>query len=303
MHPTKKDRLGIYTFLAPGLLLFIVFFIIPIGYIAVVSLMEWNGMTTPVFVGLDNFVSLFKNGIFLKSINNNLIWAFVGAFVQVPLAMIMAMIIARKPRGWKIFRTVYFFPQVISGVAMAAMWQAVYNAEYGLLNGILSLFGRADLARNWLGRTETAFPALLIYWVFYIGYYMVIILSEITSIDESYYEAASIDGASSIQQDIHITFPLIVHNSLLTCVTLVAAMGLRQFEQVYMMTNGGPANSTSVMVLYLYKRMQDLKYGLANATGIVLILMGALVITLLRQLFKDRDLSASLQKEKRGARK
>lgn len=246
-------------------------------------------MTTPVFVGFDNFLTLFNNRVFRRSVTNNLLWSLMGAFVQVPLAMIMGMIIARKPRGWKLFRTVYFFPQVISGVALATMWQAVYNAEYGLLNGIMKLVGRADLCRNWLGTIQSAFPALLLYWVFYIGYYMVIMLSEITSIDETYYEAAAIDGANAIQQDLHITFPLIVHNSLLTCVTLAAVMGLRQFEQVYMMTNGGPANSTSVMVLFLYKRMQDYKYGQANATGVTLILMGMFVITLLRLIFKERE--------------
>lgn len=290
MHPTRKDYLGIASFLAPGILLFITFFIIPIGYIAVVSLMEWNGMTAPTFVGIDNFVKLFGKSAFQRSVRNNLLWALAGSLVQVPMAMIMGMILARKPRGWKLFRTVYFFPQVISGVAMATMWQAVYNAEYGLLNGIVTLLGRPDLCRNWLGTLQSAFPAMLIYWVFYIGYYMVIMLSEITGIDETYYEAAAIDGANPIQQDIHITFPLIAHNSLLTCVTLAAVMGLRQFEQVYMMTNGGPANRTSVMVLYLYKSMQNYKYGEANATGVTLILMGVMVITLLRFVFKERDI-------------
>lgn len=201
--------------------------------------------------------------------------------------MLMALILARKPHGWKFFRTVYFFPQVVSGIALAMLWQAVFNSEFGLLNGFLELIGLGQYATNWLGNPKTAFFAVVIYWVCYIGYYMVIMMSEITGIDESYYEAAEIDGANKIQQDIHITIPL-MKNSLLTCVTLATVLGLRTFEQVYIMTNGGPANRTSVMVMYLYKQMQSNNYGKANAAAMVLIVVGTCVILCIRKLFNLR---------------
>lgn len=286
MKPTKKDKWGMALFMTPGLLLFLVFFIIPVGYVLVVSTLKWNGMTEPSFVGLQNYQNLFNDPVFRKSVVNNVVWALVATCVQVPLSLLMALILGDKPKGWRMFRTVYFFPQVISGVALAMLWSAMYNSEYGVINGMLRAIGRADLAVNWLGTLSTAFPALLIYWVFYVGYYMVIMMSDLSAVDISYYEAAEIDGASKIQRAWFISIPMI-KSSVLTCVTLAAVLGLRQFEQVYLLTNGGPANSTSVMVLYLYKQVQNLRYGSASATAVMLILLGVIVILGLRALFKS----------------
>ena len=287
MKPTKSDRKVLIAFLAPAIALVLLFFVIPVIYVAVVSLLKWNGLTSAEFKGVDNFIALFKDKAFLRSILNNVIWAATAAAIQVPLAMLMAIILSRKPKGWKFFRTVYFFPQVISGIALATMWRHIYNAESGLLNGLLRLVGLGHLATDWLGGMDTALPSVLIYWVFYVGYYMVIMMADITTIDESYYEAALLDGATPFQQAIHITIPLIKNTSLLTCVTLASVMGLRQFEQVYLLTNGQPANTTSTMVLYLYKQMQTGNYGRSSAAAIVLIIVGALFIVTIRKLFEE----------------
>lgn len=289
MKPTRSDKLPLYAFMAPAIALILLFFVIPVIYVAVISLLKWNGITEAEFRGFQNFALLFKDKTFIRSVINNVIWAAVAACIQVPLAMLMAIILSRKPRGWKFFRTVYFFPQVISGIALATMWRSIYNAESGLLNGLLRAVGLGHLAVDWLGTIETAFPAVLIYWVFYVGYYMVIMMADITTIDESYYEAALIDGATEFQQAIHITIPLIKRTSLLTCITLASVMGLRQFEQVYMLTNGQPAGSTSTIVLYLYKKLQDANYGLASASAIILIVVGALFIILIRTLFAEHQ--------------
>ena len=293
MKLTKSDKGPLFAFLAPAVFLVVMFFVIPVIYVCVVSLLKWDGISAPIFRGFANFTKLFNDKAFVRSITNNIIWAAVAACIQVPLAMLMAIILSRKPKGWKFFRTVYFFPQVISGIALATMWRAVYNAETGLLNKLLISVGAGGLACDWLGGIKTAFPACLIYWVFYIGYYMVIMMADITTIDETYYEAATIDGATDFQQAIHITIPLIKNSSLLTCVTLASVMGLRQFEQVYMLTNGGPANKTSTIVLYLYKKLQDSNYGMAAASAIVLIIIGAVFIVCIRKLFEERRKGAA----------
>lgn len=287
MKTSRQDKFGIVLFLIPGLLLFCLFFIIPVIYVMATSFMQWDGITSPIFAGLENYKTIFADKTFRRSVGNNVTWALVAGFVQVPLAMLMALILARKPGGWKFFRTVYFFPQVVSGIALAMLWQAVYNSEFGLLNGFLRLIGLEQYCTNWLGNPNTAFAAVVVYWVFYIGYYMVIMMSEITGIDECFYEAAEIDGATKIQQDLRITIPL-MKNSLLTCITLATVLGLRTFEQVYIMTNGGPANRTSVMVMYLYKQMQSNNYGKANAAAVTLIVVGTCVILLIRKLFNLR---------------
>lgn len=293
MKLTNKDKGPLVAFLAPAVFLVVLFFVLPVIYVCVVSFLKWDGISEPVFRGISNFTKLFKDKAFVRSITNNIIWAAVAACIQVPLAMLMAIILSRKPKGWKFFRTVYFFPQVISGIALATLWRAVYNAETGLLNNMLTSLGMGSLACDWLGGIKTAFQACLIYWVFYIGYYMVIMMADITTIDDTYYEAATIDGATDLQQAIHITIPLIKNSSLLTCVTLASVMGLRQFEQVYMLTNGGPANRTSTIVLYLYKKLQDSNYGMAAASAVILIIIGALFIVCIRKLFNERRKGAA----------
>ncbi len=299
MKLTRSDRSPLIAFLAPALAIMLVFFVIPVIYVIVVSFLKWNGISAPAFANVTNFLKLFKDKSFVRSVTNNIIWALVAGFIQVPLAMVMAIILSRRPRGWKFFRTVYFFPQVISGIALATLWRAIYSADTGLLNGLLRALGMGDKARDWLGTVETAFPAVLIYWVFYVGYYMVIMMADISTIDSAYYEAATLDGASDFQQAIYITIPLIKKTSLLTCVTLASVLGLRQFEQVYMLTNGGPANTTSTMVLYMYKKMQDTNYGMASATAAILIVVGVIFIVCIRALFTADERTGG--KRRRGA--
>ncbi len=300
MKLERSDRGPLVAFMLPALVMMLVFFIIPVLYVIVVSFLKWDGISEAAFRNIRNYALLFKDKAFTRSIVNNVIWALVAGFIQVPLAMVMAIILSRKPRGWKFFRTVYFFPQVISGIALATLWRAIYSADSGLLNGLLNAVGMGHLAKDWLGNISSAFPAVLIYWIFYVGYYMVIMMADITTIDSSYYEAATIDGATDFQQAIHITIPLIKKTSLLTCVTLASVMGLRQFEQVYMLTNGGPANTTSTIVLYMYKKMQDANYGMASASAVILILVGVVFIVCIRKLFAGRDEQAA---RARGARR
>lgn len=287
MKVRKSDKIGIVLFLLPALILFTVFFIVPLVSICYMSLFKWNGISAAQFTGFANYKALFLDSVFLRSIRNNVIWAFAACLIQVPLALLMALILSGKPKGWKIFRTVYFFPQVISGIAIAMLWSAVFNSEYGILNGLLRAVGLENLTKNWLGDPSTAFICVLLYGLLYIGYFMVIMMAGITSIDETYYEAARIDGANKLQMNIHITIPLIRY-SIATCMTLAAVFGLRTFEQVYLLTNGGPANRTSVVVLYLYNQMRDNNYGGANASSVMLVLTGAFVIILIRKMLSEK---------------
>ena len=277
MDVKREDRVGIVVFLTPALVLFTLFFIFPIIYLIIISFMQWTGFNTPVFVGWKNYLTIFNDKVFLRSIRNNLIWALCAGFIQVPLAVVAALVLSYRPLGWKIFRTVYFFPKVISAIALATLWAAVYNAQYGLLNGLLRVIGLGHLQTNWLGTLKTAFPSVIIYWLFYIGYYMIIVLADIQGIPEEYYEAAEMDGAGRIRQSLCITLPL-AKTSIVTCILLAMIDGLRQFAEVYILTNGGPANRTTVMVLYLYKAMQNYSYGTSSAAAMVLIAIGTVVI-------------------------
>ena len=135
----NKNGKMIFLFLLPVLILFVTFFIYPLLFVIVTSFSKWNGFTPPEFIALGNYKYLFGDENFRLSLKNNIVWAIVLGFVQVPLACIMAMVLARKPKGWKFLRTVYFLPNVISQVALAMMWTAIYNAQNGVLNALLNL--------------------------------------------------------------------------------------------------------------------------------------------------------------------
>ena len=286
MYLRKEDRWKLLVFLLPAVVLFIAYFLYPLIYVIVMSFYKWDAFHPPEYSGFANYAALFKDLTFRRALGNNLTWAGVDMAIKVPLAMMMALILSKKIRGWKFFRTVYFLPQVISGIAMAAMWSAVYNLDYGLLNGVVKLFGGQPV--NWLGNVKVAFICVIAYGLLYIGYFMVIMMAEITGIDTTYYEAAAIDGATNLQTDIHITIPMI-RSSLATCITLAAVFGLRAFEQVYLLTEGGPANRTMTMVLFIYKKMNANVYGTANAAAVLLIIMGILVMSLVRKIVAGKD--------------
>ncbi len=283
-----KHWKGIALFLFPVVALYAAYFVYPLGFVLYTSFVKWNGIVDMEFIGLKNYAGLLANRTFRVSIRNNFIWAASLGFVQVPLAAVVAMILARRPRGWRVLRTIYFIPNVISWVAIAMMWSAIYNAEFGLLNTFLEKVGLGGFARNWLGEIETALPAIIFQQVIYIGYFMIIILASLMGIPESLYEAAEIDGATVLQQERHITLP-ITRGILATAITLAMAYGLRHFEATYLLTNGGPANSTSVLGIVLYKRMSNLDYGEASATGVTLIGLGVLIILIIRNTLGRRD--------------
>lgn len=280
-----KDHVTRGLLLAPMLILFGMFFIYPLGYVLFLSLNEWNGFSTVTWRGFGNFIRLFKDTVFHISLRNNLIWSFCLGFFQVGTAAAAACILARKPRFWKTFRTVFFVPRVISAVAIAMLWQAVYNAEYGALNGILSLISGGKVSTNWLGSYSAAMPAIIIPQVLYIGYFMIIILASIMNIPESYYEAAKMDGANVLQQEFGITIPL-AWGTIVTAITLAVAYGMRHFEVTYLMTRGGPGHSTSVLGLMMYKKIGQSRLGEAAAIGVLMVITGFVIVTVVRRALR-----------------
>lgn len=284
---SKVSPLAIFLFLLPALVLFSVFFIYPISFVAVISLTEWNGINAPKFVGLQNYIRVLQNTNVQSAIKNNFLWAFALGVVQIGLALMVALILSRKPKGWKFMRTLYFLPNIISKVAIAALWLAMYNAEFGAINAFLIRIGLERYAISWLGNPMTALPAVMFQEVIYIGYFMIILMAGRAAIPDTLYDAANIDGANSLQQDLHITIP-ILKPVILTASTVAIAFGLRHFEATFLMTDGGPANSTTVLGLQLFRRSDALKYGQANAIGMILIIVGALIISTIHAIFGNK---------------
>ena len=284
----NTNTLGILLFLLPVLTLYAMYFLWPLGFIFVTSALKWNGISRPEFLGLGNYIANFRNSTFLLSLKNNLIWLFSNGILQIGMAAVVALILARHPRGWRFLRTVYFLPNVISQIAIAMMWKALYNAEYGAINQFLVAIGLENLTRNWLGEIGTALPSVIIQQIFYIGYFMIIILASVMTIPESLYEAAEIDGASVLQQEFYITIPMI-KEILVTAATLAMAYGLRHFEATFLLTDGGPANRTSVLGIMLYKRLGALRYGQAASISATLVILGLIMIVLIRSTVGRRS--------------
>ncbi|NCC65118.1 MAG: sugar ABC transporter permease [Spirochaetia bacterium] len=284
-----KDRwvwVARFLFLLPVFLLFFFFFIYPFIFTVLTSFTSWRGIGSMKFNGLANYTKLISDPTFRKAIGNNIIWALCQGFIQVPLAALVAMILVRKPFGWRTLRTIYYLPNVISTVALAMVWIAIYNVE-GPLNAILrTLFGQES--RNWLGNPDTALFAVIFQTVIYIGYFMIILLAAAMNIPQSLYEAAKIDGAGTLKQEFYITLPML-RGTLITTMTLAMAYGMRHFESTFLMTGGGPAYATTTMGIDLYLRMDALRYSEASTAGVFLIIMGTLVITILRKVFGSSD--------------
>ncbi len=283
----KKDEIiWLILFITPAIGLFLLFFIIPILFLFITSFTNWDGISAD-FIGIDNYVKLLNNKTFIRSIINNLYWCLTAAFITVPLALIIALLLAHRSRGWKVFRTILFIPQVVSSAAIALLWLALYNSEYGLVNYLLDYIGLSEYKNhNWLGSLRTAQPALIAFSLCYVGYFMVIMLAKTAGISDDYYDAATIDGASQFQKDLHITAPLI-KSTFFLCIILAVIFNLRQFEFVYLMTNGGPANRTSVLVLYIWKELSIQRLGLGNAAGVIMISLGAILLIIMRKILKS----------------
>lgn len=284
----NPHRIGVILFLIPAVVVFFIYFIYPIGFLAYTSLMKWDSITPMEFVGLDNFRKLLEDSVFHKALLNTLIWGAVAVFIHIPMAMIVAMILSRKVAGWKFFRTVFFIPNLISTLALAMLWQFIYNGEFGLLNELLHFLGLNSWQHNWLGGLHTAFPALIGQWIFYIGFSMIIFMSFISTIDPSLYESAQIDGAGVFKQEWYITLPLL-KPALSIAILLSLTDTLKNFEAPFLLTNGGPINQTMVLSLHIYNKMVSYQYGYANTLALMLIAIGAAMVLAVRLAFRERD--------------
>ena len=286
MKIRKDEVVWLLIFISPAICLFFLFFILPILFLFVTSFTNWDGIGAE-FVGLENYSKLLNKKSFIRAITNNLYWCITAALITVPLALIVALLLAHRSRGWKVFRTVLFIPQVVSSAAIAMLWAAMFNAEYGLVNFLLEFIGFSDFEKyNWLGNVRTANAALIGFSLCYVGDFMVIMLAKTAGISDDYYDAANIDGATQFQKDVYITAPLI-KSTFFLCIILAVIFNLRQFEYVYLMTAGGPANKTQVLVVYIWNELSVQRLGRGNAAGVIMICIGAALLLTLRKLLKS----------------
>ena len=258
-----------YLFIAPVIAFGVVLFLGPLLFAAYVSFTNWDGAASPNWIGLENYAYLLgRDGFFLTSLLNTLYFAAGSVIIGVPAALIVAAMINRS-RYQSVWRTIYWLPMITNIVAVAYIWWYILNDTSGLLNRALDLLGLPG--PNWLTSTSISmFSIILVFSWISVGQNVLVFLSGLNEIDETYYEAAKIDGASPLQLFWQITIPLLRPTILFVLITSLIS-SLSSFVLMLILTEGGPARSTTVTGLYLYDMaFTDLRLGRASAAAYVL---------------------------------
>nr|WP_297274665.1 sugar ABC transporter permease [uncultured Agathobaculum sp.] len=276
--------------LLPCLLLFALIYLIPLMMVVVSSFFEWKAGGVFNFIGIQNYINAFTNDDrMLIALRNTGIWVLLQSTVHVGLGTIIAFMLARKMRGWKVLRTIYMIPNVVSAAALGVIFLNVFNPKYGLLNSIIGQITGTSFQKNWFFEENSAFMTVTWSWLLYTGMIIIVVLAGILAIPEDVTEAARIDGVTEMQINLQIRLPLI-RPVLGTSVILAATSMLREFELIYLTTNGGPGDLTLNLPLYLYKTsMTDNNYGYANMMGVVLIVAGIVAVQAINKLFRMNE--------------
>ncbi|MEM7536152.1 MAG: sugar ABC transporter permease [Chloroflexota bacterium] len=286
--PKKKKRSGLarkeardgYLFLLPNFLGFITFSLFPMAAAVALAFTDYDLTWPPSFVGIQNFVNMIDDWLFWRTLGNTFYWAFGMVPPTIVFALALALLINRKMPGVLTFRLIYFLPHVTLMAAAAIIWLWIYHPEFGLLNWILYLVGIDG--PKWLADSTWSMPSLIFMgWWKSIGFAMLIFLAGLQGIPAELYEAAIVDGANARQQFRYITVPMLSPAIFFVLVTSLIG-SFQAFDAMYLMTRGGPAFSTTTMVLHIYNS-GFLYFKMGYASGMALVLFACIMIFTLSQ--------------------
>ncbi|WP_439425494.1 carbohydrate ABC transporter permease [Oenococcus alcoholitolerans] len=275
MHKSLKAKIIPYTFIGPAIILLIIFSIIPILVSLIISFTDLNitglgNWSTVKFIGWSNFSNLFSDPDFLQSVGNTVYYVVIGVPLVVILSLTAALLINYgKNRFFKLMRLIFYTPSITNTVAVAVVWTYMYNPNNGLLNNILRSIGLPGL--QWIYDPATAKISLIFLAIWKaVGLNMLIFLAALQGIPESLYEAAELDGANKWEQIRHITLPSMQFSIFFVSVTTLIGW-FQFFDEPFVMTKGGPLNSTNSVALYVYQNgFQNSNFGFAAAASFVM---------------------------------
>jgi ABC-type sugar transport system permease subunit len=279
-----------YLFVLPAFLLYALFMIYPFFQSIYLSLTSWDGVN-PVkeWVGLGNYRELARDDILWNALQNNLIWVIVGTLAPMAIGLLLAMLLWRQPKGFTLFRTAYFLPQVLSSVVIAIIWGWIYNPIFGLLNRFLDSVGLESLSRGWLGDPDVALYAVLAAAVWAtVGFVFVIFMAGLQNVSRDLIEAATIDGANAWQRFWDVTVP-----QLSNVITVVGSFlligGFNVFDIIFVMTGGGPNRATEVIGTYTYSEaFTQNRVGYAATLSLVMTVI-SLVVSIIFIRIRERE--------------
>lgn len=296
---TKKKGRSRFIFccLAPAVILFAIFMLIPTIDVFKMSLYKWGGYTAEkTFVGLDNFKILLQSDKFYQAFQNSVLLIVIVTIVTFGMAIIFAAILTReKLKGQTFFRVVFYIPNILSVVVISAIFSAIYDPNQGLLNSFLNLFRGQNGVDNpilWLGSQDLVIYSIIIAMVWQaIGYYMVMYMASMANIPDSLYESASLEGAGRIKQFFSITLPLIWTNIRTTLTFFVISTINMSFLMVKAMTNGGPDGASNVFLSYMYQEAYtNSSYGYGMAIGVAVFLFSFALAAVLNAVTKREEI-------------
>jgi raffinose/stachyose/melibiose transport system permease protein len=284
----KPKGKTIFLFLLIPMIWYLFAVFVPLLTALYYSFYEWKGGPQKTFNGLVNFNQLVHDNVFWQSFGHNIYLVLACIIGQIGIAFVLVLMInSRLVKLKSIHRTFGFFPSTVSAVCVGFIWKMIYDNKRGILNWFLETIGKEDKTQVWLNNTELVMflVALPLIWQF-IGYYMVIILSAVSSVDAEIFEVAELDGANAFQRAIYIVLPLI-KNTLLVCVTLCVSGNMKAFDHIYTMTEGGPGYSSMVMAMYGYKvSFQEMNLGYGSAVSVGIFVTSLTVILVVQQVIK-----------------
>ena len=277
----RKRRLTALAFLLPNLIGFLLFTLIPVMTAFVLSFMEWDSANPAKFVGLKNFMALFRTRSFRVALWNTIYYTVGVVPLTIVVSLALAVLFSKPIRGIAFFRAAHYFPYLASIVAVAGVWQFLYNADAGPINMFLKSIGLANPPR-WTASTTWAMPAVIIMNVWRsCGYYMIMFVSGIQAIPSHLYEAAMLDGAGGLQRFRYVTLPMLSPTMFFVSIICIIN-SFKVFGAIYVMTQGGPGGSTSVLVYEIYTQaFSNFKFGFASAEALVLFLL-IFIVTLIQ---------------------
>ncbi len=265
----RNDILG-YAFLAPNLIGFIVFTLIPFVYALYISFFKWDGITDKVFVGLDNYLALLKDSGFRIAMKNTLIYTVLNVSTTIVAGLALALAVHSVKHLKTLFRTTLFLPNMVTISSIVIVWQAFYHPTYSPFSMILRTLG-VENPPQWIGDPKWAMLCIIIMSIWLnAGYYMVLFLAALNNIPSHYYEAADIDGAGVWKKFWRITLPMLSPTTFFV-VIMAIINSFKVFDQVALLTQGGPGRSTNVLVYYIYQEsFTYYRFGSASAMAYVL---------------------------------
>lgn len=290
LNASQSRNLFGYALLFVPFVIYAYFMLIPLIKTGYFSLTEWNGVTEEkTFIGLGNFVRMASDPLFWGSLGNTAIWVIAGTVFELALALLLAMFVWNRPRGFMVYRTIFFMPMVLPAVVVGVVWIWIYSPLFGILNRSLKALGLNSWALGWLGDPNVALYAVLAASIWaHVGLSFVIFVAALQNVDEELLDAAKIDGATAWERFYFVVVPQL-SNAITLVTVLLLVHGLNGFDLIWIMTHGGPNDSTQILATYAYERafVQN-EAGYGSAIALVLAAF-ALIVSVATVNIRERS--------------